>query len=67
MKRIRYGVIGMKGVGQYHLEFAQRNPHVDVASNFQYGIAGSEFTARAELVEAHSPFDKLRANGDSPK
>jgi hypothetical protein len=36
-------------------------------SNSQYGIAGSEFTARAELVEAHSPFDKLRANGDSPK
>jgi hypothetical protein len=36
-------------------------------STSQYGIAGSEFTARAELVEAHSPFDKLRANGDSPK
>jgi hypothetical protein len=37
------------------------------SSNSQYGIAGSEFTVRAELVEAHSPFDKLRANGDSPK
>ena len=33
------------------------------SSNSQDGFAGSEFTARAELVEAHSPFDKLRANG----
>ena len=41
--------------------------HSQRLSNSQYGIAGSEFTARAELVEAHSPFDKLRANGDSPK
>jgi hypothetical protein len=36
-------------------------------SNSQYGFMGSEFTVRAELVEAHSPFDKLRANGKSPK
>jgi hypothetical protein len=36
-------------------------------SNSQYGLLGPELTARAELVEAHSPFDKLRANGKSPK
>jgi hypothetical protein len=33
----------------------------------QYGFSGPEFNAQAELVEAHSPFDKLRANGKSSK
>ena len=41
--------------------------HLHLVSNSQYGSVGSEFAARAELVEAHSPFDKLRANGKSPK
>jgi hypothetical protein len=37
------------------------------ASNSQYGFSGPEFNAQAELVEAHTPFDKLRANGKSSK
>ena len=32
MSQLRYGVIGLNGIGRYHLRFARENPHVEVTA-----------------------------------
>ena len=32
MKKIRYGVIGIKGIGKYHVDLAQHQPRVELAA-----------------------------------